>query len=333
MRRLLSRETLTLPDGSTVPASAPLIISASRATDIPAFHMPWMMNRISNGFAARINPYSGKPHFVSFSRCKGIVFWSKNPALLIEHFPGIIARFPGSYLQFTLNDYDRERLEPGVPPLTDRLKTLELLARIIGRERIIWRFDPILVADTLSLDAVLDRLELLAKKIIPLSAGLVFSFLDFDRYTTVRSRLRRSADIFSGPPERYRITAEMKKHAVERIATIAESGRLSNPGFTAATCADAQDYSAFGIGHSACIDIRRISGLAGMKDLFGNAEQIEHRKDPGQRPECSCDLSRDIGTYGTCPHQCIYCYANGMSAITGSGPDPTGWALGNSKNT
>lgn len=333
MIRLLSRETLTLPDGSTVPASAPLIISASRATDIPSFYMPWMMNRIADGFAARINPYSGKPHFVSFSRCKGIVFWSKNPAPLIGIFPGIIARFPGSYLQFTLNDYDREGLEPGVPPVADRLRTLELLARNVGRERIIWRFDPILIADTLDLDTVLDRMESLARTVAPLTAGLVFSFLDFDRYTTVRSRLRRSADIFFGPPERYRISDKRKRHAVERIAAIADSGRRRNPGFTAATCADPQDYSAFGIGPSACVDIRRISELAGMKDLFGNADQIEHRKDPGQRPECSCDLSRDIGTYGTCPHQCIYCYANGMSAITGSGPDLSGWALGNSKNT
>jgi hypothetical protein len=333
MTRLLSREQLTLPDGSSVPASAPFIISASRATDIPAFHLSWLLNRIKDGFAARINPHSGRPYFISFYRCKGIVFWSKNPAPLLPHFSRIIDRFPGSYLQFTLNDYDRERLEPDVPPLRERLRTLEALSRSIGSERIMWRFDPILVSSTLNLETVLNRLESLAGIIAPLAAGLAFSFLDFDRYASVRSRLRHRQDLFSGPAERYRITQAMKAEAAERICSIIKSVRVHNPGFSAATCAETVSFTQSVIAPAACVDAARVAALAGMSDLFGTPSDIERKKDPGQRPECRCDLSRDIGAYGTCPHHCLYCYARGSAHIAQSPSDGAGWTLGGSKNT
>jgi histone acetyltransferase (RNA polymerase elongator complex component) len=36
---------------------------------------------------------------------------------------------------------------------------------------------------------------------------------------------------------------------------------------------------------------------------------LQYREKP-TRKECGCTESTDIGTYDTCPHGCVYCYAN-----------------------
>lgn len=63
------------------------IISASRRTDIPAFYMPWFMNRLREGYVAYPNPFSGQIHTISVAPedVHSIVFWSKNYAPFLPH--------------------------------------------------------------------------------------------------------------------------------------------------------------------------------------------------------------------------------------------------------
>ena len=44
--------TITIDNGEQVEASAPVIISASRSTDIPAFYAKWLFNRLAKGYCA-----------------------------------------------------------------------------------------------------------------------------------------------------------------------------------------------------------------------------------------------------------------------------------------
>ncbi len=144
---------LTLPivtsEGS-VDAAAPLIISASRATDIPAFHADWFMKRLEAGYCVWCNPFSGQLSPISLKNTKAVVFWSKNPAPMLPRLDELDRYGFCYYFQFTLNDYDKEEFEPNVPPLENRLDTFRRFSEKLGPARMVWRFDPIILSRTIS---------------------------------------------------------------------------------------------------------------------------------------------------------------------------------------
>ena len=125
------------------------IISASRSTDIPAFHADWLKRRLDAGYCKWLNPFNGRTVYVSFQRARAFVFWTKNPAPIMPLLPEFDRRGLAYYFQFTLNNYEAEGLEPNVPPLTERLATFKRLSKMLGSHRVIWRYDPLLLTDTL----------------------------------------------------------------------------------------------------------------------------------------------------------------------------------------
>ena len=116
-------------------AIAPLIISASRATDIPAFHSQWFLHRLATGFCVWFNPFNNQKQYISFENTKAVVFWSKNPAPMLKRLDEVNRFGFCYYFQFTLNNYESERLEPNVPPLEERIKTFKLLSQKVGKEQ------------------------------------------------------------------------------------------------------------------------------------------------------------------------------------------------------
>ena len=141
--KIWEKKAVTLPDGRVVTASCPIIVSASRATDIPAFFSKWFENRFRAGYMRWTNPFNANQvDYISFCDTRVFVFWSKNPRPLIPFLSEIDAKGINFYLQFTVNDYERENLEPNVPPLSARIDTFRELVEKVGRKRVIWRFDP-----------------------------------------------------------------------------------------------------------------------------------------------------------------------------------------------
>ena len=130
-----------------VEAIAPVIVSASRATDIPAFYADWFFNRLDKGYLAWRNPFNGKDSYVSFANTRFVVFWSKNPKPLIPYLPILKDKGIGFYIQFTLNDYDAEQLEPGVSRLAERIDTFKRIVDEYGLGSVVWRFDPLILTD------------------------------------------------------------------------------------------------------------------------------------------------------------------------------------------
>ena len=108
----------------------PDIISASRSTDIPAFYADWFFHRLETGYSVWNNPFNGKKSYISYRNTRFIVFWSKNPKPLLPYLPILKERGIGCYIQFTLNDYEEDGLETGVPPLTERIETFRTLSDI-----------------------------------------------------------------------------------------------------------------------------------------------------------------------------------------------------------
>jgi hypothetical protein len=296
-------------------AVAPVIVSASRSTDIPAFYGDWLMGRLKKGYAARVNPFSGRTEYVSFEKTRLMVFWTKDAAPFMCYLQEL-DRSGLSYLfQYTLNDYEKERLEPGIPAIHDRMETFTELGRRIGKGRMVWRYDPILLSDSLDVEEILARIADLGDALRHSTGRLVVSFIDIGRYPRVKRNL-----VSAG----FGDVREPTHPEIEAICTgLADLNRDWK--FSISACGELLDLSAFGIGKGQCINYDQIThefprDRALMEFLEtpvlerGLERGLRALKDPGQRSACGCIIAKDIGQYSTCPHLCAYCYANASRA-------------------
>lgn len=319
-------------NGTVEQMAAPVIVSASRRTDIPAFYAEWFFDRLRRGHAVWTNPFNGARSYVSFAKTRFVVFWSKNPRPLLPHLDELAARGAGCYVQYTLNDYESEGLERGVPPLRERVATFRELAARLGKDGVVWRFDPLVLTDRTSVDDLLHKARGIGDRLSDVCERMVFSYADIGPYRKVKRNLGAA-----GVACREWTEAEMEEFAAGLSAMNAERGW----GLELSTCCERIDLARHGVGHSRCIDgdliVRRAWRDSELMDfmkvkietapapaLFGDAGLPAgavalpdgrhfvgtHKKDPGQRKLCGCMAAKDIGEYDTCPHQCEYCYAN-----------------------
>ena len=305
-------------DGQPVKAQAPLIISASRSTDIPAFYADWFFDRLEKGYSAWTNPFNGVKSYVSYEKTRFIVFWSKNPRPLLPYLHILKERKIKCYVQYTLNDYEDEKLEK-VPSLVNRIETFKLLVEQLGKGAVVWRFDPMILTDDISVDDLLRKVQNIGDQLKDYTEKLVFSYADIAMYKKVKHNLEAN-----GIP--------YHEWNVEQMEEFAEKLSIMNKergwNYQLATCGEKIDIDKYGILHNRCVDGDLIARLA-WKDkelmdfmkvkieeipaptLFGQSELPDGSiLDPGQRQFCECMASKDIGEYNTCPHLCEYCYAN-----------------------
>lgn len=316
-----------------VDAIAPVILSVSRATDIPAFHAEWFNRRWSHGYCTWINPYSNEPQYVSFDNVRGIVFWTKNPNYpFSDIFSSLNQKHISYYVQYTLNDYEKEKFEPNLPTLSDRIYKFKRLSQELGKHRVIWRFDPLITTKKLTVEELTSRIENIGNEIAGYTDKLVFSFVDINTYKKVQNNLIKYTDCFS----RDTIMASefSASYMYEMAASLAElRNKWAKDGWNVelATCGEKVDLDIYNISHNRCVDADLFRRLAIENDdkkllnyldygvvLHDNEEYKpdgyrltnEQLKDKGQRMLCGCMLSKDIGAYNSCSHYCVYCYAN-----------------------
>jgi hypothetical protein len=309
--------------GEKVEAQAPVIISASRSTDIPAFYAEWFINRLRAGYCVWYNPFNQKPMYVSFKNCKVVVFWSKNPKPLIPYLKELDNMGIHYYFQFTLNDYENEGFEPNVPPLQERIETFKTLSEQIGKEKVIWRFDPLILTQSLSPRDLLTKIWNLGNQLKGYTDKLVFSFADIGNiYRKVQNNLKRENIPY------IEFTKDSMIEIAEGLVKIRERWKSDGWNISPATCAEQIDLEQYDIEHNHCIDRELMNKifyndtdlmyylscgkLPDKKSLFVNdiPDKFINLKDKGQRKICGCMISKDIGMYNTCSHFCVYCYAN-----------------------
>ena len=321
---------IQLENGAVADAQAPIIISASRSTDIPAFYADWFFHRLKVGYSAWTNPFNGVKSFVSYEKCRFIVFWSKNPKPLLDHFDELEKRNIGCYIQYTLNDYEKEGLENGVPPLEERIETFKRLVDMLGKGRVIWRFDPLILTDMISLEYLLRKVDNIGDQLQGYTEKLVFSYADITTYKKVKSNLEKSHVNYQEWTE-----SQMEEFA-QRLSELNQKWN-----YQLATCGEKIDIEQYGIQHNRCVDddlmirfayhdkalmdflsveIKTVeNSLFGTEPIPANAMMLndtqyaikkKDNQDKGQRQFCGCIISKDIGEYNTCPHLCEYCYAN-----------------------
>lgn len=276
-----------------------MIISASRRTDLPAFYGEWFANRIKAGYFYRINPYN--PNQVKgFSLLPedvdAFVFWTKNPRPFFKQLDLIEARGYHYLFHFTLNDYPRI-FEPGVPSLSERIDAFKALSGRIGPQRVIWRYDPVILSSITPVEYHLQKLAALAGELSGYTERLVISFLDF--YGKVQKNLNR---ITASQGVQFGDWLDVTNSELLAAFAAQVPALAKEYGIQTFTCSEAVDLRKYGILPGSCIDGALINEVFGL--------QRSWPKDPFQRKNCRCVISADMGVYDTCKFQCAYCYAN-----------------------
>lgn len=270
-----------------------MIISASRRTDIPAFYMDWFCMRLQQGFVDTknpINPKQVKRISLSPDAVDGIVFWTKSPSPMLNRID-TLKPYP-YYVQCTITGYGAD-IEPNVPSKKETILPAFLrLADRIGPERLIWRYDPVLMHDNYPVEMHCMRFAAIAKRLHGYTHSCIISFIDM--YAKIEKRMQSLG---------IRPCKEPEMHAMaSAFAVIAKAHQMQ-----LSTCAEQIDLDAYGITHARCVDDRIFSKIAG--------KNISFRKDKNQRLTCGCAQSTDIGAYNTCGNGCVYCYANHSQAV------------------
>lgn len=307
---------LTTDAGEKINAQSPVLVSASRSTDIPAFYADWFVDRWKKGYVKWKNPFNGEYLYVAFKNTRVVVFWSKNPRPMLKHIDFLNEHVKNYYFQYSLNDYEKEGYEGNVPPLNTRIETFKMLSEKIGKDKVIWRFDPLLLTDTIDVNELLKRLKNIGDQLKDYTTKMVFSYADIYTYRKVEANLKKE-------------NISCREFNTEEMTALAQGLQELNKtwGFEIGTCGEKIDLKPFGIVHNKCIDDdlmiklfphdQKLMDFLGVEiiqpDLFSeNKDIIKHKKlkDKGQRELCGCIFSKDIGQYNTCPHECVYCYAN-----------------------
>lgn len=264
-----------------------MILSVSRRTDIPAFYSEWFLNRIREGYVCVRNPMN--IHQVSKITLSPdvidcIVFWSKNPRPMLSQLDELKDYM--YYFQFTINAYDKG-MEFCVPRKEGIINTFKELSIRIGPQRVIWRYDPILLTESMDINYHVRYFEEIARRLRGYTNTCVISFIDLYKKTQANLKDTHAREL-------------SVKEMIDLSAKLFIIAKIY--GINIQTCAEEIALESVGIKHGKCIDNALIEDLLGVKLVVS--------KDPNQRKECGCVQSIDIGEYNTCAHGCKYCYAN-----------------------
>ncbi len=264
-----------------------MIICASRRTDIPAFHSEWFMERLRAGYCLVRNPVSRTTVYrvdLTRSNVDCIEFITKDPRPMVPHLREIGSMGHMYLFQVTLTPYGRD-LEPGIGSKADINDACIGISDRIGRDRMAWRYDPVLFNRYIGLEYHRRKFDMLCREASQWTDRCIFSFID------VYGKLARASG--SGL---FRGLTDVEKDAFCRMASkVAE-----DHGMSLDCCCSGKDLSQYGIGSRGCFDATLMRSLDIPYDTHGSPV----------REGCRCVKAIDIGEYDTCAHECTYCYAN-----------------------
>lgn len=263
-----------------------MIINTGGRTDTVQYYTDWLLNRFSEGFVLSRNPlfpnkvtrYELTPDAVD---C--VVFCSKNYTPILSRLHEITERFH-TYFHYTITAYGKD-IEPGVPSIDESMETLIKLSALVGKQRVAWRYDPVLLTKKYTIQCHLETFERMAEKLSPYIDRCIFSFVEV--YKKLESNM----------PELIPLSIQDMDALARGFGTVAEKF-----GIYMQTCGANGDFLRYHIHPSGCMTL----------DILGNANgiRVKNLKHKGSRKGCHCIESRDIGAYDTCMNGCKYCYAN-----------------------
>ena len=265
-----------------------MILSVSRRTDIPNYYSEWFFNRLKEGFLYVRNPMN----FHQISEIKispdvvdCIVFWTKNPLPMMERLDEQEAN--NYYFQFTHTGYGND-VERNLPnKKTSVIPIFQELSNRIGKEKVVWRYDPIFFSNRYNAKYHLKAFRSIAEALSGYTEKCVISFLD------IYPKNKKNMDNLLS----YDLSDSELRGFAKELSNIAKENHIK-----IGSCAEKIDLDEYGIIHNSCIDKELIEKIIGCK--------LKINKDKNQRIECGCVESVEVGTYNTCKNGCVYCYAN-----------------------
>ena len=268
-----------------------MILNVGGRTDIVQYFSDWLLRRFKAGYV-----YSRNPQFpdkvtryeLSPQKVDCILFCSKNYEPILPRLHEITDSY-NTYFHYTITAYGKD-VEPGVPGIDQSIDTLLKLEKIVGRERIAWRYDPVLLTKKYTVQQHGITFAHMAARLGGHVDRCIFSFVEL--YRKLQFNM----------PELQLLTEEDMDALARQFGAAAAKKRIPIQ-----TCATAADYSAYGIAPSGCVTLDMLGRANGVQ-----FRQLRHR---GMRRGCRCMVSHDIGAYDTCPNGCRYCYANQNPAL------------------
>ena len=263
-----------------------MIINVSGRTDIVNYYTPWLLNRLEEGYAYSRNPFAGENVYKLSLKPEDVdclLFCSKNYQPILKHIGDIDEKY-NILCNYTITAYGKD-IEPNVPSINQSIKTLKRLSDIVGSNKILWRYDPILLTEKYTVEKHLETFGYMAEKISPLVYRCIFSFVDM--YKKVEENM----------PEIIPLTEEDKVKLLKGIGEMSERYNLYTQ-----SCATNESYEKYGIHAAGCT----------TREILEQAHNVVYKnvKGTGIRENCHCIPSRDIGAYNSCLSECKYCYAN-----------------------
>ena len=274
-----------------------MIISASYRTDVPTFYGEWFMNRLHAGYCKTVNPYGGQVYSIDLTpgSVDGFVFWTKNIGPFLQYLPEIRERGYPFMVQHSINGYSHE-LESRVIDSAHTCEYMHRLAGDYGPDVAVWRYDPIVFTSLTTLDWHRRNFAKLARLLEGATNEVIISFAQI--YKKTRRNMAAAAREFAFIWEDHEtIVQEYGRALAVEFAQIARSH-----GMQLKVCSQQAFLVPGVVVEARCVDAERLERIAGVS-LVGKV------KLQGNRIECGCYASRDIGAYDTCPHGCVYCYA------------------------
>lgn len=262
-----------------------MIISASRRTDIPAYYSNWLLNRLESGYVLIRNPMNHAqiykvPLTPDLVDC--IVFWTKDPRNILPKLKTLDEMGYRYYFQFTLTPYDKS-LERNLRAKGDIIDTFLRLSNLIGKERVLWRYDPIILNKQIGIDYHREQFARFCEILADYTESVTISFVQ--PYPKLKTNIIR----------------EIQPAEIDELSEyIGQTAR--EYGISPKACCHPTDLSVYGIEKASCIDEAVLEKVCAYPLKIG--------KDRNQRQHCACCESIDIGVYNTCLHDCVYCYAN-----------------------
>jgi len=262
-----------------------MILSASRRTDIPAYYSDWLLNRLNAGFVLTRNPMNHaqiSKIILNPDVIDCIVFWTKDPLNMLNKLVAIDRLGYKYYFQFTLTPYGKS-IEKGLRDKEEIIKTFCELSDRIGRDKVVWRYDPIIINDMFDFKYHKEQFTRLCSKLGNSAKQCVISFVDI--YPKLKTDVLRV------------ISTDEMIELGKMISSVAKDF-----GITVTACCENSFLYEYGIEQASCIDRVQIESICGYS--------LNIKKDKNQRNSCGCFESIDIGAYNTCRNGCVYCYAN-----------------------
>ncbi len=263
-----------------------MIINTGGRTDMVQFYTPWLLNRFEEGYVYSRNPlFPNKVtrYELAPDKVDCVEFCSKNYVPILPYLHRITDRF-ATHFNYTITAYGKD-IEPGVPSIEKSIETLKALSGIVGKQRVVWRYDPVLLTGDYTVEYHLKTFNSMAAEITPYVDRCVFSFVEMYK------KLERNM------PELIPLTDADKK---ELACGMGETAK--HFGLYLQTCGTDDDYACYGIHQSGCMTLEILGAANGL-----TFRSLKHK---GMRQGCHCMESRDIGAYDTCMNGCKYCYAN-----------------------